>query len=237
MATVNVNSITINSTSGNYGYGPFYRNNNITSVDLQYATWTNNSMVNAFAWCNKLTSVTNINSNVTNMSCAFGYCERLTDAPVIPNSVTNMAETFLYCPTLINVPSISNSVINMYYTFSECENLVNVPSIPNSVTDMYATFERCSRLVTAPIIPNSVTSMYYTFYYCTNLSGSIYIYSENVRSAWACFEGTNALLQKNVYIPFKYANNVNTLTYNSFINAGYDTNGSYGVWLRDIATL
>jgi len=215
MATVNVNSITINSTSGSQGYGPFYRNNSIVSVDLCYAPWTLNIMNHAFGGCTNLKNVSGINQNVTNMYFTFDSCNSLVNAPVIPNSVTSLRYTFYYC-----------------------NNLISAPVIPNSVTNMYDTFNGCSNLVNAPVIPNSVTNMYCTFYDCTKLAGNIYIHSENITHARACFWGTNALLQKNVYIPFKYANNVNTLTYNSFINADYDTIGTInGVWLKDIATL
>jgi hypothetical protein len=42
---------------------------------------------------------------------------------------------------------------------------------------------------------------------------------------------------KNVYIPFTYENGVNTATYNSFISAGYNENGTNcGVYLKDINT-
>jgi hypothetical protein len=69
-----------------------------------------------------------------------------------------------------------------------------------------------------------------TFYYCYNLSNSVHIQSTNILNAKNCFSGTS--LTKNVYIPF------NSTTYNSFINAGYDENGtSCGVYLKDINTL
>ena len=59
MGTVSINSITINNASGAYGCGPFYNNKTITSIDLGYVPWTNNSMYEAFAFCIKLTSISN----------------------------------------------------------------------------------------------------------------------------------------------------------------------------------
>jgi hypothetical protein len=61
--------------------------------------------------------------------------------------------------------------------------------------------------------------MFLAFAWCTNLIGNIYIGSENITNAEACFY--NTALEKNVYIPFTYANGVNTLTYNAFTNYGY----------------
>lgn len=213
MGIVTVNSLVINSTSGAAGYGPFHSNRNITSIDLGYAPWTNNSMYNAFYSCYNLTSVTNINIGVTNMYRTFQRCYKLYPAPVIPNSVTSMHTTFI-----------------------ECKNLTTPPIIPNAVTDMYMTFYLCANLTSAPIIPNSVMDMYGTFQECSNLTGNIFIESNKVSRAASCFFSTT--LPKNVYIPFTYSNGVNTQTYNSFISAGYKTDGSvHGVYLKDIGIL
>ena len=77
-------------------------------------------------------------------------------------------------------------------------------------------------------LPN-LTSSKGMFAACSNLSGDIVLNSSNITDATSCFGSTT--LTKNVYIPF------NSTTYNSFINAGYDTNGtSCGVYLRDINT-
>jgi hypothetical protein len=59
------------------------------------------------------------------------------------------------------------------------------------------------------------------------------IHSNRITNAYNCFNETT--LRKNVYIPFTYENGVNTETYNAFINAGYDKNGTTnGVYLKDI---
>jgi hypothetical protein len=72
-----------------------------------------------------------------------------------------------------------------------------------------------------------------TFSYCWNLSGNIYIQSENISNAMNCFYNTS--LTKNVYIPYTYENSEYTKTYNAFENARYDENGTTnGVYLRDI---
>ena len=73
-----------------------------------------------------------------------------------------------------------------------------------------------------------------TFSHCENLTGNIYILSNRITNATDCFNMTSAI--KNVYIPFTYSNNVPSATYNSFISAGYNTEGSgiYNVYLKDI---
>lgn len=124
----------------------------------------------------------------------------------------------------------------MYYAFFGCENLTTITNIHNDVNIMFYTFGRCVNLVNAPVIPNGVVDMYRTFYNCGKLSGNMFVYSTNISNAKYCFEYTN--LTKNVYIPFKYENGVNTKTYNAFISAGYDTNGTTnGVYLKDINSI
>jgi hypothetical protein len=70
--------------------------------------------------------------------------------------------------------------------------------------------------------------MYYTFGHCYNLSGDVFIYSENVSSCYGCFD--NILSNINAYIPFYDENDNYTTTYNSFIN---EYNGSKLVTLKD----
>jgi hypothetical protein len=61
--------------------------------------------------------------------------------------------------------------------------------------------------------------MSYTFSHCENLQGTINVLSNQITNAWYCFYRTS--LAKNVYIPFKYSNGVNSATFNSFVTAGY----------------
>ena len=244
MGTVTVNSVTINNSAGVPSYGPFYNKPFITSVDLQYVSWTNNSMDRAFYYCPNLTNVTNINKNIVNMTQTFYYCTNLVTAPIIPNSVTKMYETFAGCTNLVNPPVIPNNVRTIEGIFSHCHNLTNIPPIPNSVTGMSSAFNACYNLITPPIIPasiinmtqtfwncrnltsapaipSSVVNMYMTFQNCQNLIGDIYIYGLNIISAYSCFGDT--ALPKNVYIPFNTDLGIFTNTYNSFNNAGYNT--------------
>jgi hypothetical protein len=148
----------------------------------------------------------------------------------IPNGVTDLYHTFEYCYDLTDAPTIPNSVINMISTFSLCSKLVNVPNIPNSVENICWAFGYCSNLVSVPNIPTSVTNVVYTFAGCKKLS-NVYIESQNITNAANCFfNRDNTTI--NVYIPF------NSTTHNSFVNAGYTTDGTKdGVYLKDINTL
>ena len=80
------------------------------------------------------------------MQSTFAYCEDLTTASNIPSGVTNMWYTFFHCESLVSAPSIPEGVLNMMDTFSGCTSLVNAPVIPSSVTNLYGTFYYCSNL-------------------------------------------------------------------------------------------
>lgn len=236
MATVNASRVALSPA--------FCKGNtNITSIDLQNIPFVSNCMHKAFCGCTALTSVTNINGDVVDMSSAFAGCNSLTSVPSIPSKVKTLAGT-VYKDTL-NVggtfadtpitaaPTIAASVTNMLGTFTNCRSLVSAGTIPLGVTDMRFCYSNCIHLTTAPIIPASVTNVYHTYYSCTNLTGDIMIMSPNITCANGCFTGT--VSNKNVYIPFTYPNNVNTRTYNSFISAGYDNAGTlHGVYLKDL---
>lgn len=213
----------------------FIDNTDINTVNLNNKPWVNNTMAGAFSNCTNLTSVTNINNNVTDMIGCFYGCTSLNEAPTIPNSVTGsgLGLSFAFCFDLPEMPTIPNSVDNLTGMFMGCVNLTNTTTIPNSVTSMQGTFVRCSNLVTAPEIPYSVTNLKETFESCVNLTGDINIYSNQVANVLDCFGNTSAT--KNVYIPFRYDNRVNTTTYNTFTAAGYDTIGTKeGVYLKNI---
>ena len=212
-----------------------------------------------FKGCSNLVNAPAIPNSVTNMWSVFYGCSNLVNVPSIPNSIIDMSWGFYGCSNLVNVPDMSNatkvaimyqtfhdcsllntvsnipnSVINMVATFQNCVSLVNVSSIPNNLTNMWYTFHNCTSLTNIPPIPNTVTNMGCTFFQCPNLTGNIIIKSNKIYYAYNCFSNTS--LTKNVYIPFRYENGVNTVTYNSFVAAGYDNAGtSCGVYLKDLS--
>lgn len=152
---------------------PFCNKKNIISVDLNKVPFAQNDASYAFWWCNKLETVTNLNSNIKSMAHAFERCYKLTSAPpTIPNSVTNITSIFHGCYNLNTPPKISKSlnVTDMYRSFSDCYRLTVAPTIPDSVTSMVWTFEECRYLVNPPTIPDSVTLMRGTFENCHRLT-------------------------------------------------------------------
>ena len=245
---VSAESVYISDT---YGYAGVYRNNQtVQNVNLNRVTCYNNSLYNAFYNCRSLQRVSSINNSITNMANCFYSCIMLTDVSSLPNSVVNTQYCFYSCSRLVNAPTMPNSVVNMAFTFAHCTNLVNVPAIPNSVTAldntfdsctslvvppsipnsvivMSSTFHNCTNLVNAPVIPDSVNYMTNTFRNCHNLAGNIYVHSSNVVSATNCFYSNQAsFLTKYVHVP------ANSTTYNSFIAAGYDEQGTkHGVYI------
>ena len=179
-----------------------------------------------------LTTTPELPEGITDLNYVFYGCDKLQSANNLPNSIQHLTNSFTNCTNLTSV-TLPTSSSYMYGTFWNCTSLAEAPVIPNSVTDMTYTFRNCTSLINAPVIPSSLTHIYGVFGYCSNLTGNIFIKSENITNASSCFYNTS--LTKNVYIPYTYLNGTNTATYNSFINAGYDENGSScGVYLKDI---
>lgn len=152
-------------------------------------------------------------------------------------NITN--ETYQNNTDIISVDLNNCNVVNdsLVNAFNGCSNLDSVYNINNNVYNIWSAFNSCTYLVNAPIIPNSVNTMWRTFDNSYKLTGDIIIHSNQITNAIDCFNNTS--LDKNVYIPFTYQNGDNTLTYNSFINAGYGTDPSNrvnGVCLYDLAT-
>lgn len=168
---------------------------------------------------------------------AFYNCYNLVSVERLNNDITSMVSTFGHCSNLNQDIQIPSNVTSMYHTFYDCSKLDRNIQIPSSVTNMSGTFGFCTSLNQNIQIPSSVTNMQDAFTGCFKLTGHINILSENIASAYDCFSGTT--LAKDVYLPFKYANGVNTLTFNSFRSAGYiksdgTTNNQHGVTIYDI---
>ena len=232
----------------------FENKEHIKSVDCLYREWKDNSMDYAFKDCINLLSVTNINQNISSMVGSFENCSNMVTQPIIPNSVVNiqsafkncslifsavipnnvqdLSQAFYNCSSLYNTTIFPNSISNMHQTFYDCYNLKTTFDIPNNVQDLSQAFYNCSNITQFPNITN-VINMYQAFDGCSNLSGNLYIHAENITNAVNCF--SNTTLEKDVYIPFFYSNNVHTKTYDSFINANYsEVSRVNGVLLVDI---
>jgi len=212
----------INTDVTNMSY-TFYNCQNLNDIDTIPNSVTN--MYGTFWYCSTLENVPTIPNSVTDLSFTFGGCTNLINAPTIPNSVTNLAGTFYSCKNITTISDIPDNVINMWQTFKN-SGLSSINKISNSTINLSETFAECKNLVTAPTIPNSITRMNSAFESCTNLTGDIYIYSNQVRNVANIFANTSLI--KNTYIPFYnlYTNKIESLTYNAFHRAGYDEVGT-----------
>ena len=211
----------------------------VQKLDHMYAGMTNTA-TDVPQWC--MDKWNNCSTNVkTSMTGMFSDWHGLVNAPSIPDGVKYLYGTFSYCFNLVNAPVLPNSVITLQHCFALCYNLNSAPEIPDSVAYLSSTFYGCNKLIQAPNIPASVIDMTGTFHGCTNLTGDIYIKAQNITNIGvpnrelAPLIFNNTSLVKNVYIPFNYSNGVNTITYNTFINAGYDELGTqHGVYLKEL---
>lgn len=226
------NSVTVNAQLFSMG-STFYNCTNLVNAPI-IPNWVKH-MDSTFSHCVNLINAPVIPNSVMALPGTFINCTNLTNIPSLPNSIVDMLNTFYNCTNLVNAPAIPNSVINITNAFTHCINLTNAPSIPDSVINMDGTFKDCINLVSVDKISNNVTNVIETFDGCTNLTTDIYFNSNRITNASNCFNNTN--LNKNVHIPFYnvYTNRAITQTYNSFTNAGYDTEGtSCGVHLKNL---
>ena len=163
------------------------------------------------------------------------------------NATTTLVTKYIGTNTTVVTPNkikkkpvvLQNSPNSSSGVFTNNRNITSVTfddGITFTNNSMAYTFSNCYNLTQAPNIPNSVTSMAYTFRNCTNLIGNIIIRSENISNFRNCFYQTNASKIKKVYIPYKYANGVNTKTYNAAFNGSYGISGKNGVTVYDMNT-
>ena len=77
-----------------------FRNNTvIESVDCCNVLWQNNDMTSAFEGCSNLTTVTNINSGITNITTAFKNCNKLTQVSLPSYNISSATNAFIFSGT------------------------------------------------------------------------------------------------------------------------------------------
>jgi len=170
-------------------------NKKITSINCNNATFVNNSMAGAFANCTNLTSVTNINQDVTNMSYAFaGLSDDFYEYnfPTIPNSVTDISGLFAYHTNWWEIPAelilntwnklpahLQNSAAGF---LDGCTYLYNIPenTIPNFITNISNGFRGCKSFSNMPIITENITDMSGAFEGCTSMYNASYTIPNSV---------------------------------------------------------
>lgn len=209
----------------------FY-NTNITNAFYCFYACYNLSNGDAFNGC----------SYLKNMHGTYDNCQNLRDNVQIPYSVEDMYGTFNGCSNLPAGYLSSGRFNGAKYTalrdlqkcFSNCTLLtksvnafmhLNVPQTSvnycleycNSITNMERTFGESAGIWSAnDTVPYNVTQLAACFKNCSNLRGNIYIRSPKITNIVNTFYGSNNSLRKNIYIYFKYANGVNSATYNQF---------------------
>ena len=225
---------TTNGTINDWRYSTA-TNGQITLYEYIGGDWANTVYVptaSGKAIVNNLTTGTTSNTPFFNNPNVMSV--DLQGVPFVSNS---MYRAFFNCRNLVSVNNINPNVTSMGGTFQSCYNLNQNIQIPSSVTRMDSTFQSCYNLNQNIQIPSSVTNMVFTFYSCRNLQGTINILSNQITGASGCFASTSKV--KNVYIPFKYSNGVNSATFNSFVSAGYlyangVSNNKHGVTVYDL---
>ena len=222
-----------------------FRNNRIDNA-FSNCTWLksaigiNNSVVNmsnTFSNCIEFDYNAQIPDSVENMSATFVNCWNLNQNIRIPSSVTNMYCTFANCRSLDQNIRVPNNVTVMDRTFASCSNFNQRTKIPSNAVDLESTFWKCNTLNRNIDIPSSVMWMRSAFGLCSNFSSWINIYSTNINTykvegdnttysyAYGAFNTNNDSAIPNVFLVYKYINNVNTPTFNAIKQAGWNVNG------------
>lgn len=137
--------------------------------DNEAALVTSTTTSNAFAWCNRLTSV-KIAEGVTEIpGGAFSDCKMLTQV-VLPNGIVEInAGAFGYCYALDNVVIPDSLRIIGERAFNDCKSLISV-SLGNVKTIGENAFAFCNSLerVEIPYGVHEIKS--HTFFSCNNLT-------------------------------------------------------------------
>lgn len=178
----------------------YSNNKNIVSVDLDYVPWQNNSMYSSFANCTNLTSVSNINENVTDMGAAFMLCTNLVNISSIPPNVTDLSYAFEWASSITSIPTIPNSVTNVAYGFMDCSNLTTLPSeMPQNITNYAYAFGGCSNLTVAPNInAHLADNLWVLFQSDTNLQSSNIVIGPNALYIYGMYNGCSNLTHVNL---------------------------------------
>lgn len=187
------------------------------------------NMEGTFFNCSSLNSPISIPDKVQRMYQAISFCHEFNQPVTIPNSVTSMEDCF-WNSTSFNQPmNIPDSVTNMRSTFSNCYSLNQPITIGNgSNLTMFRAFSDCNNLNSPITIGTGVINLQRTFLNCSNFSSTVTIYSTEVTNTQDMFNGTSK--PKEVQIYYKYANGINTKTYNSIIGR----NGKNGVTIYSL---
>ena len=219
-----------------------------------------------FRNCYNLVNVPIIPNSVTNMYYTFHNCRNLVNVPIIPNSVINMHDTFDGCSNLaIDVHILSDKITDATNCFKSTTATKNVyiPFYkPSSTMYCFRVMTKSGAIdvytysldeSSSTIEFNSIEDVEKLTEY-TNISSYDIVGAPNITYGQFGFGGTveyfgdEEIKTKELiwtwYPMGRYEDGdvvsdaEYTTTYNSFINAGYDENGTqHGVYLKDLNSL
>ena len=220
------------------------------------------NMYGTFSGCLSLIDAPVIPNSVTNMVYTFQGCSNLVNAPVLPDGITETTDIFHGCSNLVNAPDIPSGVSYIAGTFGQCYNLTGRINIYSSIVgDVNNIFYQTSldKDVFIPFRYNIQEDMY-----CwragwvedNNYPQILYTKTEQplIETEHQLFYSNgneftydlisdyngNEIYFNHGYYYYRDTNydmipNEYTLTYNTFINAGYtEERGKEGVALIDI---
>ena len=210
-----------------------------------------------FASCSNLASIPNIPASVKNMSYALQGCTSLGDVIIESEQVTNATHCFRSTTATKNVyiPFTKKMVENYRISVKTSIGGHTIPCFVNTLTgEATLTADTEDDLKKILGLPTDVTS--YTFTQCTineetskittvvtytpvtmttglDIGGGIGGINPSQQTI-SLNQTFTRLSNEDTYVPSLEP----TETYNAFVNAGYDENGtSCGVYLKDINTL
>ena len=216
------------------------------------------NMVFTFAGCTKLATVPNIPASVTNMAYTFESCTRLGDVIIESEQVADASHCFRSTTATKNVyiPFTKKMVENYRISVKTSIGGYTIPCFVNTLTgEATLTADTEDDLKKILGVPSDATS--YTFTQCTvdeetskittvvtytpgtmtaglDIGGGIGGITPSQQQTITLTQPFTRLPDEDTYVPSLEP----TETYNAFVNAGYDENGtSCGVYLKDINTL
>lgn len=189
----------------------------------------------SFYGCFNLNQNIQIPTGIINMYQTFKHCENLNQNIQIPSTVINVNQTFANCGSLnfnIKLPANATDCVDVFHN---CISLNQNIQIPIKCSTLMWAFKQCFNLKQNIQIPSNVTNIYECFNWCNNLGSDkhhINILSANISNALNAFSNTSTLNISNqltIVFPLRYINNVNTVTRNSLVAAGYAVGTGLGV--------
>lgn len=203
------------------------------------------NMGSTFSYCNHLVNFPSIPNSVIDLSGTFRFCNSITSVSTIPKSVATLLNTFYGCVNLTgNIYIESTTVVNAQNCFQNTSLPKNVyiPFKTTTQQNLYG-FQRGFSISSIGNTPSLLYTDSLTLSNTMNLydangdkvNYAINTYSDNPISGKKFYVYEDDITFYKYNSAYDLVPGSNTPTYNSFIEAGYDTVGTKnGVLLKDI---